>query len=141
MKCRFLFLLILPLSILVNAKTVEVIHRCLRSESNPPIRLEWRQFSTQNPNWTSAYIRYNNNQTVIPIVLKYIGAEVRPPGQPLKLQTGWSEVVEAKITGEYTIDTDGGNVLNFSYHNRKTKKTYSFIQDNQAYKADGCHWQ
>lgn len=140
MTCRSFLWLLLPISFLANAETPEISHRCLRSESNPVIRLEWRQFSTQNPRWEAAYIRYNNKPTVIPIILASIAAKVLAEGSPWEYHMVWNEILDGQIGGKYTIDTQGANVLSFSYHNPKTQKTFNFIQDNVAYTEEGCHW-
>lgn len=140
MKLTHLKFLILLLPALANAEAPESWHRCLSTEGGKTIHLEWREFSTTNPQWSSAYVRYGTNKNVVPVVLKEVQAIEMAEDRPWEYDSTWVEVIEGKISGEYQIHTQGANIYYFVYRNFKTSKTFSFNQDNTAHSEDGCHW-
>ena len=141
MKSKYFSLLTMLLPALAAAEIPTSWHRCLSSEGDKPIHLEWREYSTVTPDWSAAYIRYGSNKKVVSIVLKETKAIEMAEGRPWEYDSTWVEVNAGKITGEYEIHTQGANIYYFVYLNYKTGKKFSFDQDDAAYTEEGCHWK
>ncbi len=119
---------------------VQVDFRCLTTEGDTPIRLEWRTFSEADTDWTAAYVRYRGSKKVIPLVLRSTESTEMSPGRPYEFKSVWLEVVAGKITGEYVVTTQGANVYGFVYKNYRTGKDVQFSQDIEAAAEVNCQW-
>lgn len=119
---------------------VQVDFRCLTTGGDKPIRLEWRVFSERESDWTAAYVRYKGAQRVIPLVRQSADAAATASGRPSEFRSVWVEVVGGKISGEYTITSQGANVEGFVYRNYRNGKEFSFSQDNDAAQESKCQW-
>jgi hypothetical protein len=139
MRALVLTALMLPLVALAR-EPVEVDFRCLTSDGDKPIRLEWRVFSELQTDWTASYVKYKGAKRVIPLVLRSSDATETAPGRPSEIRSVWLEVVGGKISGEYAVTTQGANIYGFVYKNYRNGKEVSFSQDNDAFQESQCQW-
>ena len=121
-------------------ESVQVDFRCLATEGDKPIRLEWREFSESGTDWTAAYVRYRGSKKVIPLVLLSTESTEMVPGRPVEFKSVWLEVVAGKISGEYAVTSQGANIYGFVYKNYRTGKEVEFSQDNEADAEAHCKW-
>lgn len=140
MRALMLSIVLLANAPAVARPSVQVDFRCLSTEGDKPIKLEWRVFSEDDSDWTAAYVRYKGAKKVIPLVLRSTASDQMEAGRPPERTSVWLEVVAGKITGEYAITSQGANIYGFVYKNLRTGKEVSFMQDNQAYEDSGCKW-
>jgi len=140
MRTLFFILAVTFASISFADNTIAVDFRCLTTNGNNPIQLEWRVFSEAESKWASSYVKYKNSTQVIPLVLRSEEATEQPEGRPWEITSVWLEIFEGKISGEYEIITQGANIYGFLYTNLRNGKKTSFIQDNAAFDEAGCKW-
>ncbi len=115
---------------------------CLKGVGAHPTQLEFHWLSDTDSDWRGAYVRYGSSKSVIPLVLKSSEGEELAKGRPWQYTEVWVEVLKGEVTGEYTLTYQGAIVVNFDYRNRKSGKTYGFIQAMDAMEeGDHCHWQ
>ena len=120
--------------------SVQVDFRCLTTEGDKPIRLEWRHFSEPDTDWTAAYVKYKGSKKVIPLVLRSTESTETAPGRPFEFKSVWLEVISGKISGEYVVTTQGVNIGGFVYQNYRSGKEVEFSQDNEALAEGSCQW-
>jgi len=137
--------LLLAVLVIANApalarERLQVDFRCLATEGDKPIRLEWKVFSEPDTDWTAAYVRYKGSKKVIPLVLRSSESTETAPGRPLEFKSVWLEVIAGKISGEYVVASQGANIYGFVYKNYRTGKETEFSQDNEATAEVNCKW-
>jgi hypothetical protein len=140
MKSLFLAVLVVASLPALATEPVQVDFRCLKAAGDKPIRLEWKTFSEPITDWTSAYVRYKGSKTVIPLVLQSTESTETAPGRPLEFKSVWLEVVAARISGEYTVTSQGANIYAFVYKNYRTGRQTAFSQDNESHAETSCKW-
>lgn len=140
MRTLLLMALSVPAAGAVAREAVQVDFRCLTTEGDKPIRLEWRVFSERDSDWTASYVRYQGAQRVIPLIRQSYDATTTAAGRPSEFRSVWVELVGGKISGAYTITSQGANVEGFVYKNYRNGKEFSFSQENDAARESGCQW-
>lgn len=140
MRSLFLSVLVFASAPVSALASVQVDFRCLTTEGERPIRLEWRVFSETDTDWTAAYVRYKGSKKVIPLVLRSTESTEMEAGRPFEFKSVWLEVTAGKISGEYTVTSQGANIYGFVYKNYRTGKEVEFSQDNRAYEEVNCKW-
>lgn len=140
MRALFLAVFIFANAPAVARESVQVDFRCLTTDGDKPIRLEWKTFSETDTDWTAAYVRYKGSKKVIPLVLRSTESTEMAPDRPFEFKSVWLEVIAGKISGEYAITSQGANIYGFVYKNYRTGKEVEFSQDSEAYAEVSCKW-
>ena len=119
---------------------IEQDFRCLISEGKKPIALEFRQIGDPKVNWSVGYVLYKGSKQAIPIVLSKSRVVDETADAPWEFEDTWSEVVDGKVTGTYTVSHQGANITSFTYKSGKDGKEFSFSQDIEHMGDDACRW-
>ena len=99
------------------------------------------QYSDATHNWNGGYVKYGNSKSPITIVYQTSKILNETEGRPIYFENTWLEIVGAEITGKYVIGSQGANIYNFEYTNRKSGKKYSFSETIERNSTDdGCKW-
>ena len=140
MRALLLAVLVLANAPALAGESVQVDFRCLTTDGDKLIRLEWKVSSEPDTDWTAAYVRYQGSKKVIPLVLRSTESTETAPGRPFEFKSVWLEVIAGKISGEYAVASQGANIYGFVYKNYRTSKETEFSQDNTASAEVGCKW-
>ncbi|MEG0184499.1 MAG: hypothetical protein RR704_13720 [Stenotrophomonas sp.] len=110
-------------------------HRCLSGGRNDAVHLEWRWLADGR-----ADVRYHRHRQRL--ALRRISEEttVLAEDRPYQFDTVWEERVDGRVTGHYTLSTQGARVYSFSYTRQRDGRRTDFAEDLQAFQDDGCHW-
>lgn len=136
-----LLISLLSFGSIANADGVSVVHRCMVSTGDKPIRLEWRIFSEPATRWAGGYVRYQGAKAVAPLVFRSSEVKAASPDLPAQVKSVWLEVIAGQFTGEYVAVMQGSSVFSFVYKNYHSGKEIAFLQDDVPHQDTGCVWR
>lgn len=115
---------------------------CFESSGGGKIKFELRTYSDVSAHWFGGFVKYINSKQPISLVLKTVEREELDSQAPVQLTRTWSEVLEGKITGEYEMISQGGNIVSMTYK-KNNGKEYSFGFDSTVGVSGdgGCEWE
>lgn len=87
------------------------------------------------------YVKYQKSKVAIPLVYVSEVSEENEEGVPEQLTTKWAEFINGKISGYYTVMSQGARFYQFEYKSIADKIT-RFQDNTNAYNSDGtdCKW-
>jgi hypothetical protein len=115
---------------------------CFSSDAKKILNFELRTFFDQSTKFSSGFVRYQNSNSTIPLVLKSASGQTLSAGRPDEFTSTWLEVNRGKISGEYEMVSQGANIYSMVYTSYGTRKKTSFTLDpNVTPSLDkGCQW-
>jgi hypothetical protein len=133
------FLFVVPLSARceVVAETL-----CFSLPDKSSINFELRTYFDPLSKWSGAFVKYAKSKTPISLVIKDSQSEEVDSQTPEQTTTTWFEVSDGKITGEYEMMSQGGNVLSMTYTKKANGKKFSFENNINITSSleEGCKW-
>ncbi|MBD8451527.1 hypothetical protein [Serratia rubidaea] len=87
------------------------------------------------------YVKYQKSKVAIPLVYVSGAYEENEEGVPKQLTTKWAEFINGKISGYYTVVSQGARFYQIEYKS-STNAIAIFQDDANAYNSDGtdCNW-
>ncbi|QJI43385.1 hypothetical protein HKK52_21325 [Pseudomonas sp. ADAK2] len=121
---------------------VTVENFCFELSQESQVKFELRIYYDALSKWSGASVKYLTSKEPISLVVKYTDLEELDPQMPVRDSTVWLEIVDGKITGEYTMVTQGNSVVSMAYKKGSNGKQYSFSNNTQikAPIESGCQW-
>jgi hypothetical protein len=115
---------------------------CLYPLKGQSSKIELRTYFDSDTKWQGAFIKYEKSKKPIPLVIVGSIEDGAQSSSPPDRTTKWVEVVHGKISGEYEMKSQGGNIGSMTYKNYKSQKTVNFIFDMGAQRTHtlGCDW-
>ncbi len=135
---KTLFLLLMGLAFCNPIFADENDFRCLKSiHQKKPIKLK---FTFPQDNQKTGSVIYQNGKSPIPVKLKVEKTiEEVPNGRPWVIQSVWEESAKEGNAGNYSITSQGADIIEFKYV-RKDGKVFLFEVDDDASTENGCRW-
>lgn len=115
---------------------------CFSQVEDQAARIELRTYFDADAGWQGAFVKYEKSKETIPLVLVDSIEDGTQNGQPLDRTTKWVEVVHGVVSGEYEMESQGGNIGSLIYKNYKSQKSFGFVFDIGAQRTHGlgCDW-
>ncbi|WP_150715001.1 hypothetical protein [Pseudomonas fluorescens] len=115
---------------------------CFSGGNQRFINFELRTYFDTVAKWSGAFVKYSKSNIPISLVLKDVRSEEIDSQSPEQTTNTWLEISDGKITGEYEMMTQGGNVLSMRYVKINNGKEF-FFENNLSVKSSlesGCSW-
>lgn len=87
-----------------------------------------------------AYLHYERGEKRIPLIRIHEEVVASSRRGPATVKTVFSEHVKGEQTGKYMLTTQGGVVGDLVYVRQRSKKAFTFYEDQEATTSDGCLW-
>lgn len=138
-KLLSLVLCVFPISAYCEVESESL---CFESSAGGQIKYELRTYSDLSANWFGGFVKYKKSKQPISLVLKRIEHEELDPQAPTQLTRTWSEVLDGRITGEYEMVSQGGNIVSMIYKKNNGKEySFSFDPTVEVSVDGGCEWK
>jgi len=138
-KILLAFVFLLPMSARCEVVAESL---CFSLPDKKSINFEIRTYFDPLTKWSGAFVKYAKSKTPISLVLKDRQSEEIDSQTPEQTTTTWLEVSEGKITGEYEMMSQGGNVLSMTYTKNTNSKKFTFENNVNVESSleEGCKW-
>ena len=124
----------------VQAGELSVDINCF-SDAKGKINLEFRSYSDADAGPVGGQVRYRQSKTFIPVVYKQTTTLREVEDRPWEFQHTWLEVLDADITGQYDMVTQGALIYSFTYTSKRTGKTIDLSKQTYTDESGKCTWQ
>ncbi|OAT18068.1 hypothetical protein M979_1897 [Buttiauxella noackiae ATCC 51607] len=137
-----MFKLILLFFFFVSCNALAVLDKFVGCFSSDSKKVNVKFVGVYDDSIPLSYVKYKNSQQFIPLLFSKKVEEDVGDGRPAEMTTTWLEVVDGKLSGQYTILSQGARFYSFSYKG-KSGKIITMNENIDAYNDDrtDCIWK
>ncbi|MDR0217876.1 MAG: hypothetical protein LBI71_03175 [Enterobacteriaceae bacterium] len=137
----FIFILLVSLSSGVSASEFHSYFRCFTLHDKKSINIKYVNFFSTKDKADIGYVKYEKSDIAIPLVFVK-DDEMLIDDRPSIYTIVWSEIIDGKVNGTYTVMSQGTRFFGFTYTNKKNKSV-EFEENWDAYDEEkgDCIWK